>query len=57
MSNFYRNIRPVVSDQGVEIDEGSLWEFNKEQNLMTLVDEDEFHTSKPSDQFVRDKQF
>ncbi len=49
----YRNIVSVVSEQGVEIDPGSLWEFNPELNLMVLVDDDEYHTSKPSDCFEK----
>lgn len=48
----YRNLQMVKSDQGVEIDAGSLWEFNKEQNLMVLVDDDEYQTSKPSPVFI-----
>lgn len=50
--NKYRNLQAVVSDQGVEIDKGSLWEFDKENNLMVLVDDDEYHTCKPNTAFI-----
>ena len=50
----YRNIVSVVSLQGIEIDEGSLWTFDKNQNLLILVDDDEYITHKPSnDLFVK----
>lgn len=39
---YYRNPEPVISDQGVEIDPGSLWVLN--ENLLVLVDDDEYHT-------------
>ena len=45
---YYRNMTAVISDQGIEIDPGSLWEFKKDVNQMILVDEDEYHTAKPS---------
>lgn len=48
----YRNAIAIKSDQGVEIDKGSLWNFDEKLNLMILVDDDEYHTSKPNDCFV-----
>ncbi|WP_322970348.1 hypothetical protein [Faecalibacter sp. LW9] len=44
----YRNVVSVVSLQGIEIDAGSLWTFDKNLNLLILVDEDEYITHKPS---------
>lgn len=51
---YYRNIVSIISDQGVEIDEGSLWKFDANLNLLVLVDDDEFHTSKPKKEFMSD---
>lgn len=48
----YRNLREVTSDQGGKIDKGALWNFDENQNLMILVDDDEYHTSKPTKEFV-----
>lgn len=53
MNKYYRNKTMVVSDQGVEIDPGSLWVFNQQTNLMVLVDDDEYHTSKPKQEFIK----
>lgn len=44
----YRNKVNVISVQGVEIDEGSLWNFNKDLNLYVLVDDDQYITHKPN---------
>lgn len=44
----YRNLIPVMSLQGIEIDEGSLWAFDKEHNLFVLVDDDQYITCKPN---------
>ena len=40
----YRNNNSVISTQGVEIDETSLWKLNTEQNFLVLENEDEYHT-------------
>lgn len=48
----YRNLSEITTDTGAVIDAGSLWEFDKNQNIMILVDEDEFHFTAPSDTFV-----
>lgn len=52
-SMYFRNRVAVVSEQGLEIDPGSLWEFHPEYNRMVLVDDDEFHTSKESEPFEK----
>ena len=44
----YRNKTNVISIQGIEIDEGALWNFDKQLNLFILVDEDEYITHKPN---------
>lgn len=44
----YRNNVTIISIQGIEIDEGSLWKFDPKQNLLILVDDDEYITHKPS---------
>ena len=41
----YRNLRPVASHQGVEIDKGSLWHREADKNFLVLVDEDEYITT------------
>lgn len=48
----YRNLQSLISDQGVEIDPGALWEFDKSENKMILIDEDEFQTAKPTPVFI-----
>ncbi len=42
----YRNNINVISIEGIEIDEGSLWRFDESTNLLILVDDDEFITHK-----------
>ncbi|MDK7375997.1 MULTISPECIES: hypothetical protein [Weeksella] len=50
----YRNNVSIISIQGIEIDEGSLWKFDPKLNLMILVDEDQYITAKPNDkQFTK----
>lgn len=44
----YRNKVNVISIQGIEIDEGALWKFDKQLNLFILLDEDEYITHKPN---------
>jgi hypothetical protein len=41
----YRNLHPVASHQGVEIDKGSLWHREADKNFLVLVDEDEYITT------------
>lgn len=43
---FYRNKISVVSMQGVEIDETSLWKLDKRSNVLVLVDNDQYQTHK-----------
>ncbi len=44
----YRNKVNVISIQGIEIDEGALWTFDKQLNLFILKDDDEYITHKPN---------
>lgn len=44
MNNFYRNYRNVISDQGVEVDAGALWELDKKTEKLILIDDDEYIT-------------
>lgn len=44
MSKFYRNKLPVISDQGVEVDPGALWELDKKTEKLILIDDDEYIT-------------
>jgi hypothetical protein len=41
----YRNLHPVASHQGVEIDKGSLWHREADKDFLVLVDEDEYITA------------
>lgn len=41
----YRNTHPVNSIQGVLIDQGALWEKEKNKDFLVLVDEDEYITA------------
>lgn len=50
MAGFYRNIDTVTSDQGGEIDAGSLWHLNN-YNFFILQDDDEYHSLKFNDMF------
>ena len=43
---YYRNITDIVTDQGVEVDAGSLWKLDEETFIVTLVDEDQHLTAK-----------
>lgn len=42
MNKLYRNQYDVLSDQGVWIDTGALWELK--DGILVLVDEDEYQT-------------
>lgn len=44
LCNFFRNHHAVVSIQGVEIDETSLWKLDPGQNMLVLEDEDQYQT-------------
>lgn len=43
-SKEYRNIEEVYSDQGIAVDEGSLWML-KANNRLVLVDDDQYITT------------
>ena len=45
-SKLFRNQYDVLSDQGVWIDTGALWELK--DGILVLVDEDEYQTHAPS---------
>lgn len=49
----YRNTETVISIEGIEVDAGSLWEFKDE--LMVLVDDDQFVTHLRTDTFVSEE--
>lgn len=44
-NNQYRNTKEIYSDQGIPIDEGSLWQLNAKEERMILVDEDQYITT------------
>jgi len=46
----YRNSIDVVSNQGVPVDAGSLWELKG--NLLVLVDDDQYVTHELTVEFV-----
>lgn len=41
----YRNLRPVLSHQGIGIDTGALWHRQNGKDYLVLVDEDEYITA------------
>ncbi len=41
MKKYYRNLVSITSPEGIEVDEGSLWEL-KDNHLLVLVDEDQY---------------
>lgn len=41
----YRNIRPVLSHQGMDVDTGALWHREQGKDFLVLVDEDEYITA------------
>lgn len=41
----YRNVKPTIADQGVLVDEQSLWELDKSNNRMVLIDQDQYLTA------------
>lgn len=43
---YYRNTTDIITDQGVEIDAGSLWKLDEKTFIMTLEDEDQHITVK-----------
>lgn len=44
---YLRNKFNIISLEGIEVDEGALWEFDPELNRLILVDEDQYLTAKP----------
>ena len=45
-NNEYRNTKELCSDQGVLIDEGSLWILKTKEKRMVLVDDDQYITTE-----------
>lgn len=45
-NNEYRNTKELCSDQGVLIDEGSLWILNTKEKRMVLFDDDQYITTE-----------
>lgn len=43
---YYRNKTDIVTDQGVEVDAGSLWILDEKTFIVTLVDDDQYLTAK-----------
>jgi hypothetical protein len=50
MSVFYRNTVDLVSNEGIEVEETSLWVLNKD-SVLELVDEDQYVTAPLDDRF------
>ena len=51
IKKFYRNKIELTSIEGIEVDEGSLWKLDPEQNLLVLEDEDQYATAQLNDNF------
>lgn len=47
----YRNLTDLISIEGIPVDAGSLWKYNKQLNLLVLVDNDQYVTMQLSDAF------
>ena len=45
----YRNVKDVVSIEGVQVDAGSLWILSE---VLTLIDDDQYVTHDLTDAFV-----
>lgn len=42
----YRNTEDLVSMEGIEVEAGSLWKYDVNQELFVLVDEDQYASHK-----------
>jgi hypothetical protein len=51
MNQFYRNNKDITSIEGIEVDNGSLWKLDPEQNLLILEDEDQYATALLDENF------
>lgn len=51
---FYRNLIDIISNENIEVDEGALWKLDPENNILILVDEDQYITSKLNSYFIND---
>jgi len=49
---FYRNTIDITSNEGIEIDAGSLWKW--QNNQLTLVDDDQHITNPLTEDFQPD---
>ena len=51
ITEFYRNNTDLMSIEGIQVDEGSLWKLNTAQNLLILEDEDQYATAQLDENF------
>lgn len=51
--DFYRNTCDLESLEGIEVDNGSLWKVDVENNVLVLVDDDQHATHKLNGDFER----
>ncbi len=42
---YYRNIKDLVSIEGIEVEAGSLWEEHPKKAFLELVDDDQYASS------------
>jgi len=50
---YYRNLKDLVSIEGIEVEAGSLWKHEQEDNLLVLIDEDQYaSTQLDEDSFI-----
>ncbi len=52
ITEFYRNKTDLISIEGIEVDEGSLWKLDRTQDLLILEDEDQYATAQLDDNFA-----
>tara|TARA_R100000306_G_C4365047_1_gene137224 strand:+ start:140 stop:319 length:180 start_codon:yes stop_codon:yes gene_type:complete len=48
---FYRNKSDLISIENIEVDAGSLWKFDENQNLLILDDDDQYATAYLDENF------
>lgn len=51
MSQYFRNKKDVISIEEIEVDNGSLWKLDTEQNLLILEDDDQYATAYLDENF------
>ena len=45
ITEFYRNNTDLMSIEGIQVDEGSLWKLDPKQNVLILEDDDQYATA------------